>query len=191
MLLGADVRYSILKYNKILPLQLSAGLGFNYLDGGIGSVMPEELLLSFDDPANGVNNIRIPAEAQADLLWRTVNIELKTQVSFQFRFLTPYAGAGVSYAFSRAGYKVTATELKTDAGEIKDIEKLMLDEDGKYKLTGISDKGFETIKTFNGISARVFGGASINLIYVRLDLTGMYEFLSGKFGATVGLRFQQ
>jgi opacity protein-like surface antigen len=116
-----------------------------------------------------------------------MNAEFKTHVSFPFKFVTPYAGAGVSYAISKAGYKVTGSELKTDAGGIKDIEKLLLDE---YKLTGVSDKGFETIKNFNGISVRVFGGASINLAYFRIDLTGMYEFLNGNFGATVGLRFQ-
>jgi hypothetical protein len=190
MLFGADIRYSFLKENKIFPLRFSAGLGFNFLDGGIIAALPDGLSFLFNDPDGGINFIRVRDEAQADLVWRTMNVELKAQASFPFKFVTPYAGAGVSYALSQAGYKVITSELKADTGTIKDIEKMLLDEEGKYKLTGISDKGFEAIKKFNGINARVFGGASINLAYFRIDLTGMYEFISGNFGATVGLRFQ-
>jgi hypothetical protein len=191
MLLGADIRYSFLKENKIFPLRFSAGLGFNFLDGGIGAALPDGWFFIIDDPEGGINFIRIRDEAQADLVWRTMNVELKTQVSYPFKFVTPYAGAGLIYAWSKAGYKVSGSELKLDAGrQIKDIEKMMMDEEGDYQLTGISGKGFETIKSFNGISARVFGGASINLAYFRIDLTGMYEFINGNFGATVGLRFQ-
>jgi opacity protein-like surface antigen len=188
MLIGADIRYSILKENKILPVRFSAGLGFNFLDGGINSVLPKDLSFSFDDPdKEGTSYTLTPTEAQADLVWRTMNAELKAQASFPFKFVTPYVGAGVSYAWSQAGYKVTASKLEIDTGSIDAVEKLLKD---KYNLTGISGTGFETVKTINGISARVFGGASVNLAYFRIDVTGMYEFLSGSFGATVGLRFQ-
>jgi opacity protein-like surface antigen len=190
MLLGADIRYSFLKENKILPVRFSAGLGFNFLDGGIGASLPEGLEFTFENPENSNNYKLTPTEAKADLVWRTMNAELKAQVSFPFKLVTPYAGAGVSYAMSQAGYKVTGTKLNIDRDSINDVEKLLMDEEGKYKLTGISGTGFETIKKYNGISARAFGGASINLAYFRIDVTGMYEFISGNFGATIGLRFQ-
>jgi hypothetical protein len=130
-----------------------------------------------------------PTKARAGLEWRTMTIDLKTQISFPFKFLTPYAGAGVSYARSQAGYKVTTPELTVNYGGVlsDNIKKTLQDE---FKLTGISGTGFETIKTFNGVSARVFGGASINIAYFRIDLTGMYEFISGNFGTSIGLRFQ-
>jgi opacity protein-like surface antigen len=188
LLLGADIRYSILKENKTFPVKLSVGLGFNYLDGGINAALPEELSFSFTDPDDNGFTLN-PVTAQAGLVWRTMNGELKAQVSFPFKFVTPYAGAGVSYAWSQAGYKVTASELTVNNGDdlSDDIKNLLLEE---YKLTQVSGTGFETIKTFNGVSLRVFGGASVNLAYFRIDLTAMYEFMSGRFGATVGLRFQ-
>jgi opacity protein-like surface antigen len=187
MLLGADIRYSFID-NKTFPLKFSAGLGFNYLDGGINAALPEELSFTFTDSDDNGYTLN-PVTARAGLVWKTINAELKTQVSFPFKFITPYAGAGVSYAWSQTGYKVTASELTVNDGdELSDeIKKILMDE---YDLTQVSGAGFETIKTFNGVSLRVFGGASVNLAYFRIDLTAMYEFLSGRFGATVGLRFQ-
>jgi hypothetical protein len=187
MLLGADIRYSLLNQKIFVP-KLSIGLGFNYMQGGITSPLNEFLPYSFKDANSGIDYTLTPKEAQLGLEWRTMSAEFKAQASFPFKFITPYAGAGISYAWSRAGYKVSASELLVnDASLTEDEKKILLEQ---LKMTSVSNKGFETINKFNGISARAFGGVSINIAFFRIDITGMYEFIGGYLGATFGMRFQ-
>jgi len=186
MLLGADFRYSLLN-KKILIPKLSIGLGFNYMEGGITAPLPLDLSYTFKDTNNNNYTLTSLDKANIGLEWRTVNVEFKAQASFPFKFITPYAGAGVSYAWSRAGYKVTAKLLVDNNSISEDIKKILMEQ---LKVTNVSDKGFETIKNINHIGARAFGGLSINIAFFRIDITGMYEFIGGHLGGTLGMRFQ-
>jgi hypothetical protein len=173
MLFGVDVRYVIVN-SKVLPMRLSVGLGYNYLSGGITF---SKASLQFND---NVNSITLTGkEPKVDIVWGTNNLELKMQASFPYKIITPYAGAGVSYAWSKAGFEVSGLSI----GNAEE-EKLR-----KFGIT-VSAKDFKSIIYKSGMNTRVFGGLSFNLVYVRLDLTGMYEILNGNFGATLGLRFQ-
>lgn len=187
MIFGADIRYSFINY-KTIPIKFSVGLGFNYLQGGINSAIPSAQSYSFTDFNNKDYKIKTaPSGSKADIEWRTANIEFKSQFSFPFRIITPYAGAGLSYAWSRAGYRVSTPQLSIENGTFNNVQGVLLE---KYNLTYISDNGFETINKFNNISTRAFGGISVNMAFIRIDLTGMYEFIGGNFGATLGFRFQ-
>jgi hypothetical protein len=118
-----------------------------------------------------------------NITWQTLSFELKTQVSIPLKILTPYLGAGAIFALSQTDYFFKTTSKIYDDADLKKA----LDEN-KFAQT---DDGFKIDnKTEFGITARVYGGFSFNIAYVRLDLTGMYEFLGNNFGATVGLRFQ-
>jgi hypothetical protein len=177
-LIGADVRYAFVN-SKIIPMRLSVGLGVNYLDGGISK---EFETLKFTNSGSDFD-VEKPT---VDITWKTLNVELKLQASFPYKIITPYAGAGVIYAFSsQAGYKISSPKsIPLDTTTLK-----------KSGVTNTSEKSFETIiknsDIKSGINTRVFGGLSFNLGYVRLDLTGMYEILNNNFGATLGLRFQK
>jgi hypothetical protein len=172
MLIGADVRYAVIN-SKVLPMRLSIGLGFNYLDGGISGAFPDKTF-NFIGTTDIVNfNADDP---NIDIIWKTTNIEFKMQASFPYKILTPYAGAGISYAWSQAGYRVSS--------------KNSINTPNISGITKTSDKSFETINKDSGINTRVFGGFSFNLAYLRFDLTGTYEILNGNFGATFGLRYQ-
>jgi len=179
MLIGGDVRFSPLN-KKVFPVKLSVGLGFNYMKGEITAALPA-MSYSFTD--DGINYTISPktGSQQLGIEWRTSTLELKTQVSFPFRFITPYVGVGVSYAFSQAGYRVKSDISVTEA------EEALLKSKG---LSGVSETGFETIKKINSFNSRAFGGFSFNLAFFRLDLTGMYNFIGGDLGITVGTRFQ-
>jgi hypothetical protein len=188
ILFGMDARYSFIN-NKLIPVRFSAGIGINFMDGGIGADLARSTRFSFI--YKSADYIIAPTHAEAFLQWRTLNSEIKTQISFPFRFLTPYAGAGAIFAWTQTGYVISSTGLNISRDganvNISDVTNVLLD---TYGLTGISNNGFETIKSFTSISARVFGGFSINIVYIRIDITGMYEIFSGNFGGTIGLRFQ-
>jgi hypothetical protein len=189
LLFGMDIRYSFINY-KLIPIKFSAGIGVNFMDGEIGKNLARSLTFSFIH--ENTDYILDPTHAHLNLQWRTLNSEIKAQISFPFRFLTPYAGAGISFAWTRTGYEVSTSDLT--AKDLADKEIGLSDVTGtlenKYGMTGVYKSGFETIKTINSLSARAFGGFSINLIYVRLDVTAMYELFNGNFGGTIGLRFQ-
>jgi len=174
LLIGADVRYVIVN-SKVLPMRLSAGLGFNYLSGGISKTFST---LEIKDKTDTIINATAP---KVELIWKTTVIEFKMQASFPYKILTPYAGAGISYAWSRAGYIVS------DLSSIGEDKKRKLKELG---VKDVSNESFEAIIKDNGINTRVFGGFSFNLAYVRLDLTGMYDIFNKNLGATFGIRFQ-
>ena len=37
---------------------------------------------------------------------------------------------------------------------------------------------------------RLYGGVSVNLFIVKIDVTGMYDLLGGNYGLTLGTRIQ-
>jgi len=191
MLIGADIRYALAN-SKVLPLRLSIGAGFNYLQGGISATFP---MRSFSFDHESIAYSLSPTSPELGIDWRTTTVELKTQISFPYKIITPYLGFGVSYAWSQAGYKVTSPELsitRADGSAISDTERRLIEEIllNRYNLTGISGSGFETINKYTGLNTRAFGGIAFNLAYLRFDLTGMYEILGRNLGATFGMRFQ-
>jgi hypothetical protein len=188
MLLGIDLRYSLINRKIFIP-KLSVGIGINYMQGGIGAPLPvEDLSYDFFDSANNKKyKLSFSDEGQFKLDWRTICAELKVQASFPFKFITPYAGAGISCAWSQANYKVTTPKLLVEGGSLDDITKILLDQ-LNIKST---DEGFGTENKFIwGLSTRAFGGISINIAFFRIDITGMYEFIGGYLGGTLGMRFQ-
>jgi len=189
MLIGGDIRFSPLN-KKVFPVRLSIGLGFNYMKGEITAALPViPLSYSFDADGHYFTISPNAGSQQLGIEWRTSTLELKTQISFPLKIITPYAGIGISYAFSEAGYRVKSDISVTRDGaesNINAVEALLKDRG----LTGVSKTGFETIKKINSFNSRAFGGFSFNLAFFRLDLTGMYNFIGGDFGITVGSRFQ-
>jgi opacity protein-like surface antigen len=173
-LIGLDVRYVIIN-SKVFPMRLSVGFGFNYLNGGISKTFSDNI--NFKGNSIGLDDFTAK-DPTVDFLWSTNTFELKAQASFPYKIVTPYAGAGVSYSWSKVSYKISASEP-------------FIEEDKMRKfVTEVSKGSFETITKDKRLNTRVFGGISINLAYVRLDLTGMYEFIGGNYGATLGIRFQ-
>ena len=191
MLIGGDFRYAFID-KKVFPLKLSFGVGLNYLDGGIG--LPPQAYsdsITFEDTAKGIElKHSIP---QLDINWNTFNIEMKTQVSFPFQFITPYAGAGLGYAISEAKFIVKTDDVELNGLEVTDLANVAILEILKddYNITEVSKEGYESVRKFTSFNMRLFGGFSFNLVYIRLDITGMFNILSKDYGATVGVRFQQ
>jgi hypothetical protein len=189
MLIGGDIRFSAVDM-KVFPLKFSVGIGINYLKGGIKANVPaENATFTFKDSSEKEYTI-IPETPELGLEWNTFNVELKTQASFPLKIITPYLGLGLGYALTESGYRVNSKiSIKDDMDNnvpLNSIENTIK----KYGITDISNSGFEMIKKNSNIYMRGFGGFSVNMPFVRLDFTGMYNILNGNLGASLGFRFQ-
>ena len=185
LLVGGDFRYALVD-SKLL--KFSIGLGFNHLNGGvslpIGSsfgplTTPGDYTLKMDKPEIG-------------LLWNTNCLEFKLQASIPTAVFTPYAGLGLNYSWTRAGYAINAKPIMTDPDGNTVDSRQFLQELKEYDIKGveIKDNSIESVLSDEAFNIRVYGGISLNMTVIRLDLTGMYDLFNSNWGMTVGIRFQ-
>ncbi|MDR0707757.1 MAG: hypothetical protein LBF60_07775 [Treponema sp.] len=183
LLAGADFRYGLIKQGVALP-NVSIGFGVNYLKGGISAPAGDDMSFTFNDHTLAL------AKPRVGLSWETVTLELKAQVSKQILIITPYIGAGVSYAVvSKAGYDVkTRATYDGDDIEADDIAEIREAIPG---LKNISGEGFSSsYNRHDSWGIKLFGGLSFNLLIVKIDLTGMFNLLDQNYGVTLGVRAQ-
>ena len=195
LLVGADVRYAHLKGNILLPA-ISLCVGFHYLKGGLGSTVGSEQDFSFS--GGGITHQLFLPAPDIGLRWESKTIDLKAEISKGLLIFTPYLGFGASYGISSAGYYLESdVQYSEDGGttktpisdakiaELKDAMNAAGITPPDFSSTGISSD-----IEFSGWSFRAFGGLSLNIIVLRLDLTGMYNIADGSYGGTLGVRFQ-
>ena len=188
LLIGGDFRYVVAGKKKASPFKVSLGAGFNYMKGGLSLPVPGASDLSLDF---GGHSLSLSSPSLA-LQWETKAIDLKAQASVKVLIFTPYIGFGATHAWSSAGYGLTAKDkIKVDGKEI-DLkgDSAIIKELKKLGLTDITSKGIEQNNEVTGWSLRVFGGFSINIPFIKFDVTGMYDILSSNYGVTLGTRFQ-
>ncbi|MDR1862692.1 MAG: hypothetical protein LBQ67_02105 [Treponema sp.] len=178
-LFGTEVRYALTEGGVILP-KISLGVGFNYLKGGLEASVGQDVTYNI----GGTNTIAIH-RPDVNLFWNTLALDFKVQVSKSLLIVTPYIGLGASYAWSEAGYEAKAQTPINQGGNVQDY--LTANGLGDMDITG--NKISSTIKV-NGFSARAFGGLSLNLAILKLDLTGLYNFRDSNYGFSFGVRFQ-
>jgi hypothetical protein len=187
LLIGADVRYRLIKGALVIPT-VSVGGGFTFQYGSID--IPNVLegtqevtsiagghTLSLSDPALNFN-------------WKTFVIDLKAQASWNVLLFTPYVGAGFSYApYAVAGGGMKA-KVYFDGSEITDDQIDMI-EDYYDEAPDLNDgQILVQASTPAAWSLRAFGGVSFNFLMMRLDLLGLYNVASGSLGASLNLRVQ-
>jgi hypothetical protein len=120
-------------------------------------------------------------------------LDLKAQVSKNILLFTPYAGAGASIGFGKAGGAVNSTLQSNPTLSPDDIEQIntYLEQQGLETLPKLGENGFSiTANMTNGWAFRAFGGVSINLLVLKIDISGMYDFLGQNYGLTLGTRIQ-
>ena len=187
LIAGGDVRFSVLdgKTNLALP-NISIGLGVNYLRGGIEGYSNMSRSISFGSASLNLSN------PDVNLLWNTFALDLKAQISKSLLIFTPYLGVGGSFAWSSAGYSVSAPVTVNGAPinqtHINEINS-QLRSNGLVGMT-LSPSGISSTSKNSGYNLRAYGGSSINFLIFRLDLTALYSFLDGNYGASLGLRIQ-
>jgi len=193
LLFGIDARFRLVKEGILLPA-ISAGAGYNRLRASIGinGITGSNYTMDFTDPRDGSTHTITMTDPTVEYFWQANTIDLHAQASKSLLILTPYLGAGASIGFGRAG-----AALRSDVSisgisesEYDDINKAYEDGTGDT-LPKIGPKGIEIGADMPpGWAFRAFGGVSFNLLVLKVDLTGMYDFLGGNFGVTLGTRIQ-
>lgn len=177
---GADLRYALIKGNLLLP-RVSLGVGVNYMKGGLSTTVGSDQTFTY-------NTYSISAtKPELGLSWETTTIDLKAQVSKSLLIFTPYLGVGAAYGMSKAGYFVKSN-ITTTGGTYEDIINALKAND--ITPPDISATGISSYFANNGWAFRAFGGLSLNILVLRVDVTGLYNFSDGSYGGSLGVRFQ-
>ena len=185
LLTGFDVRYAVLEGKGLAP-KISIGVGYNYLKGGLEKAVDTESTFIYPDPTNsGSNNTLTLKKPTVGIWWETSSLDFKAQISKSLAIITPFFGLGASVGFSKAGYGVEAN-IDDPSGQLDDALEF-------FRGIGITDmdvNGFSYEDSFNGWSFRAFGGLSLNLTVLKIDLTGLYNFGDSRYGFNLGARIQ-
>lgn len=207
MLVGGDIRYRVMRGRLFLPT-VSVGAGINHTSGRIslGELFGENISLesiNLPDPDDWQNektydlSLRDPS---IGFNWASTVLDLKVQASSNLLIFTPYIGAGLSRSNSTAGGGI-ATEIAVSENgtqlNSEDVAKLQESYDkareqnpGLPAVQFSGDQGISVQQQIGAWDARIFGGTSINLFVLKIDLGAMYGLLSGSFGGSLGVRIQ-
>jgi hypothetical protein len=191
LLIGADLRYALLEDKGFLP-GISIGAGFNYMNGSISvpGILGNNIdITSVTIPVTGPTYQISLTDPTLSFNWDAKVIDLKAQISKNLFIITPYLGLGASYGISSAGGGLSSTVVVTPAPTQAEMD--LLTQFLASQGVSLSDQGFLfSADTPPGWAFRVFGGLSLNILILKLDVDAMYNFTSGSFGASLGLRVQ-
>jgi len=193
MLAGFDVRYPLLKGRLIIPA-ISVSAGYNYLSGGITTTIKDAANLTSINVGEDIDGLADDTTISATdpdlrLGWKTHSMDFKVQASQSLLIFTPYIGGAYTYGWSEAGGGVYSDiEITGAGGYSKDDVKDALDKAG-YDVD-LSNDGFTVLSGANGGAFRAFGGFSVNLLILKLDLNGQYNFNTQSLGGGINARIQ-
>jgi len=201
LMLGGDVRYRLVKSRGLLP-EVSFGVGYTMLNSGITlpGVLGEQVVdLGFNLPASGVGNEYVKlTDPDLNFNWQSHVIDFKIQASKKLLVITPNVGLGLSYGTSSAGGGAETDVLySTDGGgTYTPITQGQIDaiidyfEAMGWAPPDLTTGGLLVESDTKGWAMRAFGGLSLNLLFLKFDLSGMYNFTSKSLGAALNARIQ-
>jgi hypothetical protein len=190
---GGDVRLAILKDKGLTPA-LSVGVGYSYMKGSIGMAVPE-LTTRTVDITTYMSLAGYPGtysftfnQPVLTFGWQSNVIEAKVQLSKHVLFLTPNIGLSAAYGISNAGggmlaavtYNATGTATEQQAGAA--LQGL--------GLPVPSGTGIDVVSGANGWEFKIYGGTSISLLLLQLDLSVKFNILTRASGGSGNVRLQ-
>jgi hypothetical protein len=197
-LVGGDVRYALLDEKKNL-IDLSVGLSLNYLATSI--TIPTGMgatTYDFTLPDSSTHTLAL-SEPKLFLGWSSFAADLTAQVSKRILFFTPYAGAGLCIGTPKVqtGIKSQLTydgQPMTDA-QMAELQTLSDNLEAMGLPPPVDPASLKEGYVFEanvtkGTDLRVYGGFSLDIWVVRLDLNVLYSFLGRNYGANLGARIQ-
>jgi len=188
-LAGFDIRTPILKQNILLP-SIALSVGYNYLDAGLEAPLDGVGMASGVDLSSmGLGVLSFPTP-NARFQMQSNVLDAKLQISKSLLIITPYLGVGYAYGWSNAGGGISGTVNYDDSPitstQISAIEDAFAS--AGYDAPTVSADGFVVSSATTGGSFRAFGGLSVNLFVLKLDLNAMYNVNTKSLGATANVR---
>ncbi len=174
---GMDVRYSVIKSDIVLP-DVIVGVGVSGMSAGVSKSYGSGVTYTESSTGDQLN----VAAPKLSIDLKSMEYEVKAQVSKGFVFLTPYLGLGVGYGTGNAKAGVQSTVTATGS-------KTVAQWASAYGLD-VNSTGFSKSKDAGGINSRIYGGTSIDMLALKVDLQGEYSILDGAFGGSIGARLQ-
>ncbi|UCF98369.1 MAG: hypothetical protein JSV89_02270 [Spirochaetaceae bacterium] len=191
LLAGGDVRMRLLEGSGLRPT-LSVGGGYTFLEGSIG--IPDFA---------GTTIINLPPPLDADFIEITspeLTFALKTstfvgkvQASWNLAILTPHLGIGAAYGLSTAGGGLSSDVLYNGVSPMTPSEiQQIIDAFASYgySIDELDNTGIKISSDADGFSFWVYGGTAINIFFIKVDLSAMYNLLSKSYGGALNVRFQ-
>lgn len=182
-LIGGNIRVPLLKEKLLIP-DLSVGLGYNHLSGSIAMDLKlgtnptysyETHNITIDDPSLGIG-------------WKTDSFDITAQLSKKLLFLRPYLAGGFSFGKSSftGGLKGNISEGTT--GDIDAIKAALIA--AGQDVSMLDNTGFEFGAESKDPVFRLYGGLSLDLFFIVLDLQGVWVPKGNSLGASAMLRLQ-
>lgn len=187
-LAGFDIRTPIIKQNLLLPA-VSVGVGFNYLSSTISTSASTGLAQSIDLSDYGLDDLTF-TDPEIAFQMESKVIDFKIQASKTLLIFTPYVGLAYSYGWSTAGGGVLADVLYNGSPITQtDIDTI----NAALDAAGIARPDLSSTEVLvssdnKGGAFRAFGGLSVNLFILKLDLSGMYNVNTKSLGANINAR---
>jgi len=175
LMMGGEVRLALVEEPI---LDLSIGLAATYLAGGI-TVYNVTSAQTITFGSEWVSY----SEGDIFFNWEAFSLDLKAQISKNLAFITISAGLGATYSLyaqTKGGFIAERT------GQSTGFEALI----ANYPELQVLSSSFTVKGSANGWSLRAFGGVTFEILFLKLDLMAMYNFLGGTMGATLNLRLQ-
>jgi len=193
LLVGGDIRYLLMKQRFVVIPEVSVGVGYNYLKGSVefGGVLPDLFSITLPNtigtaPAPWPSNSSLSLSSPDFFIeWETKVVDLKAQASWSLLILQPSVGFGASYGSSHVGGGAKSS-LKLNNQTLSPSQREALRNLG----FDVDDASIAVFSDVTGWSFRVFGGVSVNILILRLDLGIQYNLIGGNMGASLGARIQ-
>ncbi len=192
LMAGIDVRVPIIRGNLLLP-DVIIGAGYTYLSGGVGlmGLFGSNQTIFDETIAENQHTVEIQ-DPDIAFSWESNVIDLRAQVSKGLLIFTPYAGLGAGYGFSNAGGGITSALLiNGEEATQEEIDQLneTLEAAGQETLN-VDPTGYSITSEAGGWAFRVFGGVSLDILILKLDVGASYNLTSGSYAGELGVRLQ-
>lgn len=189
-LFGGNVRVGLVKEGILYP-DVSFGAGYNRLMGSI--LMPVDMTTpSFTYDTGSYSGTIDITNPKLNLEWVTDSFDFTLEVSKKVLFIRPFAGLGYSLGKSSV-LGGLAAELEHNGNPVSPEDWEILKADlttAGFDVSSLSADGFLFSATNADPVLRVYGGLSLNLFFLNLDLQGIYVPKTKGLGANAMIRVQ-
>lgn len=190
-LIGGNIRVGLVKEGFLFP-DVSLGVGYNRVAGSIG--MPLDIgnpTFTYEDQSAVTHTLEM-TDPDLAMDWTTDSFDFTLQASKRLLFIRPFAGIGLSMGKSTVNGGMKAAMLYDGGAIDAATAQSIIDEmtAAGYDVSSLSADGFMFTAENTDPVFRVYGGVSLDLLFLVLDLQGLYVPATKSLGANAMIRVQ-